>query len=345
MKMESVILDLTPRHAFRISRGEKRRVRNVVVRLTSGGIEGWGEASPNPFYNETPEGVRERIHSAEALLDKARPEKPEDILRLWNDLWPTLAPSRAAQCALDLALWDLAAKQAGVSVRELATGAQSEPVVSFCTIGLSTPEEWPVKLAELEGFPRIKIKSDASGSLEMIRKVRATSPAELAVDANCAWLSTDLPDRSHALAELGVSFIEQPLPPSENAAMAACLPRCALPVFADESCVQAEDVESMKGHFDGFNIKLVKCGGLTPGLAMLRRGRELGIKVMVGCMLETSLLVSAGAVLGAATDYADLDGAWLLDDDPFVGITFARGILTPPDRPGLGVVPVRKLLQ
>jgi L-alanine-DL-glutamate epimerase-like enolase superfamily enzyme len=239
-----------------------------------------------------------------------------------------------------VALWDWLARSQGVTVAELVWGEPPKPVPSFATIGLSTMDELPAKIEELRGFPRIKIKSDATGSLETIRSVRDQTSALLAVDANCAWGSLDLDAVSRALAAMGIEFLEQPLPPDRDAE----LPRLPLPLLADESCVTETDVAHATTHFDGFNIKLVKCGGITPARRMVAHGRSAGKKLMVGCMLESSALIAAGAVIAQRTDYADLDGAWLIGDDPFAGWAFERGILHPPSSSaGLGIQPAADL--
>jgi len=175
----------------------------------------------------------------------------------------------------------------------------------------------------LRDWPLIKIKSDAAADLTPILKVRENTSAKIAVDANCAWNAEYLPDLANELARLGVIFLEQPLPPGTELP-----PGLALPVLADESCVIPEDVEKIPSRFSGFNIKLVKCGGLTPALRMAQRGRDLGLTTMTGCMLESSLLISAGAVVAQQTSYADLDGSWLLKDDPFGLVEIQNGILS-----------------
>jgi L-alanine-DL-glutamate epimerase-like enolase superfamily enzyme len=208
-------------------------------------------------------------------------------------------------------------------------------VATFATIGLSSAEELPEKVEELRGFPRIKLKSDQSASLDPVRFVRERTSALLAVDANCAWSEVDLSTLSRELAKLGVTFIEQPWPP----ALDAGLSKLELPVMADESCVVEEDAAQLAEAFDGFNIKLVKCGGITPARRMVATGKMRRKKMMVGCMLESSALIAAGAVIAQRTDYADLDGAWLLGDDPFSGWKFEHGILLPGAAPGLGIEP------
>jgi L-Ala-D/L-Glu epimerase len=337
MKLTLAHRELHPCHAFRIARARRTAVRNVFIRVEREGIAGYGEASPNAFYGETAEGVLEKLESIADALAALQLNEVADLGRAWEVLQPRLLPSRAAQCALDLALWDWLGKAQGRSVAELAWGEAPRPVVSFGTIGLSTPEELSGKLAELRGFPRIKIKSDAAAELEPIRRVREESAALLAVDANCAWGAADLGSLAESLAELGVAFIEQPLAPEADRELRR--ERYALPLIADESSVTEQDVARVAEHFDGFNIKLVKCGGLTPALRMLRSGREAGCQVMVGCMLESSLLIAAGAVVAQRADYADLDGAWLLGDDPCGGWEFQDGVLRPPGGAGLGVTP------
>ena len=338
MQLSIAVRELHPRRAFRIARVRTEPIENVFVRLEFEGVEGFGEASPNAFYAETARGVVAKLENVRPALRHRAPASVLDIAALWEELWPQVAPSRAAQCALDLALWDWLGNRLGVSAVRLAWDAPYAPVESFCTIGLSTPAELEEKVAELQDFPWIKIKSDHAADLATIRYVRERTSARLAVDANCAWSGQDLPRLCDELHAIGVEFLEQPFPKGENASLSAT--KLALPVLADESCVTEEDVDRVCEHFSGFNIKLVKCGGITPGLRMLHRGRELEKKVMVGCMLESSVLIAAGAVVGQQTDYADLDGAWLLSDDPFTGLHFDRGTLQDSaQRPGLGVTP------
>lgn len=342
MKIHTAIRALHPRHAFGISRAVKTEVRNVFLRLEHEGVSGWGEASPNPFYGETAEGVVAKLAAARGFIESLEIRSVEDIGTAWREAWPLVAPSRAAQCALELALWDWLGRREGAGAAELAWGDRPRPVTTFCTIGLSSPGERETKLRELENFPRIKIKTDDTGSLDAVREARSRTGAMLAVDANCAWAATDVRSLAAELAGLGVAFIEQPLPPERDGSLAGPYP---LPVFADESCVTEEDVPRVARHFDGFNIKLVKCGGLTPALRMARLGRELGMQMMVGCMLESSLLIAAGAIVAQRTGYADLDGAWLLGDDPFGGWTFEGGVLLPPGGNGLGAEPANETID
>jgi L-alanine-DL-glutamate epimerase-like enolase superfamily enzyme len=310
------------------------------VRVERGGIAGHGEASANAYYGENAAGVASRLDRMAGFLEGCALDSPADIAVIWEEAWALLTPSRAAQCALDLALWDWLAKRESCTVAGLALGQKPRPVVTFATIGISEPEELDQKIAELAGCPRVKIKSDQTGDLSVAARVRAAMPeACVAIDANCAWGEADLPRIAADLAHLWIEFVEQPFPPARDSDMPALSARLPVPVMADESCVTIEDVERVPGHFAGFNIKLVKCGGLTPALRMARRGRELGLRTMTGCMLESSLLIAAGAVVAQITDYADLDGAWLLADDPVQAWSFNSGTLRPSAHPGLGALP------
>ncbi len=268
MKLSVVIRTLHPRQAFRIARAHRKAVENVFLRLEDEGHFGHGEASPNAYYGECAEEVARKLHGLASFLGSRACASVEEIAATWEEAWTLLQPSRAAQCALDLALWDLLARQRGCTVGELALGHAPKPVTSFCTIGLSTPEEFDAKLLALQDFAAIKIKSDAAADLSTVRRICAVATGVVAVDANGAWSGHDLPRLAATLRELGVAFLEQPYPPAEDAALApGALP---LPIFADESCVTEADVEHALAHFDGINVKLVKCGGLTPALRMVR---------------------------------------------------------------------------
>jgi L-Ala-D/L-Glu epimerase len=343
MKGRVVLKRLYPRNVFRISRAARAEVQNGFFEVSAEGVSGWGEASPNAYYGETAEQVGALLESALPWLEGMRVGSVEEIAAVWEASWEYLAPSRAAQCALNLALWDWLARRKGVSVAKLALGREAGPVRTFCTVGLSDADELGRKMAELRGFPLVKVKSDARADFAPVRAVMENTGAAVAVDANAAWGAVDGPAILREAAQLGVLFVEQPLSPSEDARLPKWRDALEVPVLADESCVTQADVERMPGRFSGFNIKLVKCGGLTPALAMARRGRELGLQTMVGCMLESSLLIAAGTVVAQLTDYADLDGAWLLRDDPFAGLPLVRGVLTPGPGTGFGVEAAERL--
>ena len=300
------------------------------------GVAGWGEASPHPYYGASAADVVRNLESLGGWLRTLSIRSVDDIAQAWKESWTRLR-DRAAQCALDLALWDWLARKEGVTVTELAHGHAPQPVTSFATIALSTKKELDEKIAELEGFPRVKIKSDAHGDLEPARRVKEELRAAIAVDANGAWSTRTLSALSMGFASLGAEFIEQPFGDAHDGDLIRG--SYPIPIIADESCVLEEDIDRLSLNFDGINVKLVKCGGLTPALRMVERASKLGMRSMVGCMLETSILIAAGCVAAQHADYADLDGAWLIADDPCAGWRFERGILHPPVAPGLGAEP------
>jgi L-Ala-D/L-Glu epimerase len=337
VEIQTAIHQLHPRGAFRIARKRAVPFDNVILRVHRDGVTGWGEASPNPYYGASAEMVVKNLHSISEWLKTVPLRSVGDIAEAWKESWFRLKPDRAAQCALDLALWDWLARKEGVSVSELAHGHAPRSVTSFATIGLSTKEELEAKLVELAGFSRVKIKSDANADLEPAQRVKTELGAAIAIDANCAWKVNELPALAMAFASLGADFVEQPFPDTRDSALVRG--SYPIPVIADESCVLEEDVYRLSQYFDGVNVKLVKCGGLTPALRMVRAARKMSMRTMVGCMLETSILIAAGCVAAQGADYADLDGAWLIADDPCTGWRFDRGVLHPPEALGLGAEP------
>jgi L-Ala-D/L-Glu epimerase len=331
---------LHPKHVFRISRASRPQVDNVFIVLEQQGVFGYGEASPNSFFGENQSDVLMSLAGLADYFKRQTLEGPADIGRIWSGIWEHVAPSRACQCAVDVALWDLHSKLEGKTAIECALGKPSRAIPTSATLGICPKEEWPERIEEVAGFPAVKVKLDARVDTDLVSAIRARTNAAVRVDANGAWAGLDIPAISARLRDLGVEFIEQPLLPGEDARMEAILRDSSLPIFADESCAGFADLERLPGRFSGFNIKLVKCGGITPALAMLREGHRLGLRAMVGCMLESSLLISAGALVAQDAEYADLDGSWLLRDDCFEGLELAAGHILPNSRPGLGVKPV-----
>jgi L-alanine-DL-glutamate epimerase-like enolase superfamily enzyme len=331
---------LHPKHVFRISRAARPKVDNAYLVVEQDGVMGYGEASPNAFFNEEIGDVSLRLAGLNDYFRRQTLESADDIGRIWTEMREWAAPSRATQCAIDVALWDLHSKLLGKTAADAVLGRPARPVATSATLGICPREEWPDRIEEAADFPAVKVKLDASVRTDLIEAIRARTRAAIRVDANGAWAGLDIAAVSARLEALGVEFIEQPLLPPDDARMEAILRESRLPIMADESCALPEDVARLPGRFHGFNIKLVKCGGITPALAMLKEGKRLGLKVMVGCMLESSLLIAAGAIVAQDADYADLDGSWLLRDDPFRGLEIRRGFIQPNTWPGLGVEPI-----
>lgn len=336
MDARTLPLDLHLATAFRISRSVQHVARNVLVELTSNGVTGVGEAAPSAYYGETRETVLAVLpRLIEGLGDDAG--HIEDA----HDTFDRLLHhgNAAAKAALDMALLDVLGKQVGAPVYRLfGLNPDRAPHTSF-TIAIASPADMAERAAAAaREFPILKVKLGAEADLDTIRAIRDVTDATIRVDANAAWTPKDAIRLITRLEPLGVEFVEQPVAASDLEGLRLVRDNSPLPIFADESCVTLEDIPSVAGCADGINIKLMKCGGVSRALAMIHAARAHHLKVMLGCMIESSLAITAAAHLSPLVDYADLDGALLIRDDPFDGVRVERGKLVLPDRPGLGVV-------
>ncbi|MHB1037981.1 MAG: dipeptide epimerase [Pirellulales bacterium] len=326
--------DLPLRHVFTISRGSTHVQKTLVVELRQGDMRGYGEAVDYPFYGAT-------IENMTAALEQVRPQLEaadlDDPASLWQRLRPMLGENSFAQCALDCAAYDLWGKLRGQPVWKLWGLSLDRLPPSDYTIGIDAIETMVAKLREFPGWPVYKIKLGTPDDLAIVRQLRKHTVAAFRVDANCAWGVEETIRNAAALAELGVEFIEQPLDPADRDGAQEVFRRSALPIIADESCQRESDVDRALGCFHGINIKLIKCGGLTPARRMIARARELGLSVMVGCMTESTVGISAIAQLLPLLDYADMDGAVLLARDIATGVTIDRGRACYSDENGCGV--------
>jgi L-alanine-DL-glutamate epimerase-like enolase superfamily enzyme len=339
MRFETEVVTVHTTHPFVIARGGSSEWRTVWVRLVDDdGFEGWGEAAPSRFYGETSDTVL-------AALDRLRPiieaANSADIEQTETAMVQALRFNAAARCAVSAALHDLQGKRLGVPLWKLwgLTPAAS-PRSSF-TIAIAADDAMlrdRVREAVAAGYPILKVKLGSDRDRRIIQLVRDEAPnAILRVDANAAWTPKHTLLMAPLLQELCVEFIEQPLPPQDLDGMRFVRDRCALPIVADESCLVASDVAKLVGVVDGVNLKLAKCGSLREALRIIHTARAHGMLVMAGCMIETSLGITAAAHLAPLLDCVDLDGAALLRDDPFIGATITHGVVTLPTSPGLGV--------
>jgi len=338
MKLTLHRFDLPLRHVFTIARGSTEVSRTMIVELEQDGVRGYGEAGENRYYGASFENMSAAL---EAVRPRLESSSLHDPTALWEQLRPQLAANTFAQCALDIAVHDLWGKLRGQPVWKLWGLSIDDVPVTDYTIGIDTIEVMVAKMEEFAGWPVYKIKLGTPNDIEIVRELRKHTDAAFRVDANCAWTAEEAIRNSIALAPLGVEFIEQPLAPDDWQGMTAVRERSALPVIADESCQREPDVDRCRDYFHGVNVKLVKCGGLTPARRMLLRARELGLKTMVGCMTESSVGISAIAQLLPLLDYVDMDGALLLAEDAASGVTIERGRIRFPDENGCGV----RLLQ
>ena len=334
LRMEIEVLELRTKHPFIIARGGQSDYRTVWVRLKDGdGNEGWGEAAPTKFYGETTETVLAALDTYGAHL----PDDPfdlEEAERRWEEL---LHRNPAARAALSSALHDLVGKRLGVPLYRLWGLDPAKAPRSTFTIGIDQPEKMRAKVREAEQYPILKIKLGTDRDVEILRTIRDTTDREIRVDANCGWTLKQTVRMLPVLEEFGVTVLEQPLPAEQLDGLGEVRRRADIPVIADESCETAADIPPLVGKVDGINIKLAKCGSLREAIRMIAIARAHGMTVMVGCMIESSIGITAAAHFTPLVDIVDLDGAALLADDPFVGATIDGGQVSLPAGPGLGV--------
>jgi L-alanine-DL-glutamate epimerase-like enolase superfamily enzyme len=326
--------DLPLKHPFTISRGTVSVQQTLIVELGDAGHSGFGEATTNSYYDATYDRMTAAIESIRQQLEAVTLTDPA---QLWATMAPHFAGCPFALCALDQAAHDLWGKKLGAAVYKLwGLSTDNVPVSNF-TIGLDTIDRMVAKLAEMPGWPIYKIKLGTPDDLAIVGELRRHTSATFRVDANCGWTADEAVAKSRALADLGVEFIEQPLPADDWPGARRVFQESALPVIADESCIIESDVDRCAGHFHGINIKLVKCGGLTPARRMIARARQLGLKVLVGCMTESTVGISAIAQLLPLLDYVDMDGAALLASDIATGVKLDHGRCIYPSENGTGV--------
>ncbi len=334
MQLLTHALDLPLRHTFTISRESTTVQPTLIVELTDGERRGFGEATTNAYYGMTLENMRGGLERVRSIVES---QVQLDPPRLWEAVATQLKDCPFALCALDQAAYDLWGKQQGKPVYELWGLTTDRIPLSNFTIGIDTIETMVAKLQEMPDWPIYKIKLGTPNDMGIVEELRKHTHAVFRVDANCGWNADKAIALSYELAGLNVEFIEQPLPAGDWEGYRKVFAGSALPIIADESCITETDVAACAGHFHGINIKLVKCGGLTPARRMIAQARELGLKVMVGCMTESSVGISAIAQLMPLLDYVDMDGAALLARDIATGVEVVRGECHYPSVPGSGV--------
>ena len=337
MRLEHDLVTVRTRVPFVISRYGASEFRTVRIRVTDrDGATGWGEAAPNRFYGESPETVAAALERFAPLLEGADAWSLEAIEA---SLHGALRFNGSAKSGVSAALHDLAAKRLGVPLHRLWGLDPSRAPRSSYTIAIAADEATlRERVSDAAAYPILKIKLGTDRDERIVRVVREAAPEKtLRVDANAAWTAKRALRMIPLLQELGVEFVEQPLPPQDLEGLRFVRERSSLPVIADESCLVASDVARLAGVVDGINIKLSKCGGLREALRMIAVARAHGMLVMCGCMVETSLGIAAAAHFASLLDAADLDGAELLADDPHEGVSIAGGEIRLSGEPGLGV--------
>ena len=326
--------ELPLKHPFTISRGTITVQDTLIVELRQDGVSGFGEATINAYYDAAMADMKKHFTAMEPVLAS---HTFSDTDSFWNLCTEHLADAPFVLAAFDCAAHDLWGRLENAPVHRLWGLDPNDAVDSSFTIGIDEVDVMIAKLEEMPSWPIYKIKLGTERDLEIIAALREHTEAVFRVDANCGWDPRQAAALSGEMARQGVEFIEQPLEPEAREAQAQLFRESALPLIADENCVGESDVSRCVDHFHGINIKLCKCGGLTPARRMITTARDLGLKVMVGCMTESSVGISAAAQLAPLLDYADLDGAALLAQDAADGVQLHQGKLTFPNEPGLGI--------
>lgn len=332
-RVQWAAITLQLQNPFRVSYGVNASRQAFWLRLA--GDEGWGEGTIPPYYGVD---TAEMIAFWETVAYRRDPF-PDDLASI--PAWVGANGPAPARCALDLALHDRLGRQQNLPLYALLDLPRPTPKITSYTIGINTPEEMARLAVEKAGYPLLKLKLGSEGDLARVTAVRQARPdAELCIDANGGWQAEEAVALVEKMLPLGITFVEQPVPKSDIAGLGFVQARVPVPVVADESLQSLADVERLaEVGVQGVNLKLMKVGGLAPGLQVLRRAQALGLRIMLGCMVETSLGVTAMAHLSGLADWLDLDAPLLIGNDPFDGVQIDQEArLSLPERPGIGAV-------
>ena len=333
MQLKYKEFNLPFHHPFTISKGTKTHQPTLIVELEYFGIKGYGEAPAISYYDITVEKMIADLERKKMFIEKFSFSDPE---RYWHYLHHLLPMNPFAVCALDMAGWDLFGKMRGKQLHEIwGLNTDKSPVTDY-TIGIDSIENMLKKMKE-KPWPVYKIKVGVPNDIEMVAELRKHTNAIFRVDANAGWTLEEALQKIPILKTLGVEMVEQPLAKDNWEEMKILYESSSLPLFADESCVAEADVEKCAGYFHGINIKLTKCSGITPARRMIEKARNLNLKIMLGCMNESSVGTAAMAQLAPSVDFLDMDGPLLLAEDTGTGVGFENGKIKYTDLPGLGL--------
>ncbi|MBT8259260.1 MAG: dipeptide epimerase [Bacteroidia bacterium] len=332
LKLNTLSYSLSLEYPFTISRYTVTTQQIVIVSISNGTHTGYGEATANPYYGSSVEKITASVESVKALV-----ENSEELLpgQFWNKLEPHLKEDYFALCALDCAFWDLYARINDRPLRTFFCSSEEQSPLSNYTIGIDEVEVMQSKIIE-NPWPIYKIKLGTEDDLAIVRALRSVTDSVFRIDANCAWSVDQTLEYAPELKNLDVEFIEQPLPADKWDDMRYLKDRCELPLIADESCKRFDDIKLCANSFDGINIKLMKCGGLSPALRMIDTARNYGLKVMAGCMTESTIGISNLVQIAPLLDSIDADGALLLKKDIASGVKLVDGRIKFSEKPGSG---------
>jgi L-alanine-DL-glutamate epimerase-like enolase superfamily enzyme len=333
LKLNIKSFSLPLKNPFTTSRYTVTVQKTVIVSITYGNYIGYGEATVNPYYNSTEESLKASAESVKSIILTI--EENLHPGELWKLLQPKLQDNYFALCAIDTAYWDLYAKQQQKPLRRFWSENDHELPKTNFTIGIDSIDVMKSKIEETP-WPIYKVKLGTKNDIEIIQELRQITDSVFRVDANCAWSVEETIENAKALKELNVEFLEQPLKADNWEGMKILKQESVLPIIADESCQKLADVEQCAEVFHGINIKLMKCGGITPALQMIQIAKAKHLKIMAGCMTESSIGISNLVQLAPLLDYIDADGALLLQKDIAKGVTFNNGEIVFTDGNGSG---------
>jgi L-Ala-D/L-Glu epimerase len=333
MKVNYYTFNLPFRYPFTISRGTKTHQPTLIVELEHFGVKGYGEAPAIKYYDITVEQMIDELEKKKQFVEKFAFTEPE---RYWHYLHHLFPNNPFLVCALDIAAWDMFGKMKKKTLYQLWNLDISKNPITDYTIGIDTIDKMVEKMKE-KPWPIYKVKVGTDNDLEMVKALRQHTDSIIRVDANAGWTTEQALEKIPQLKELGVELIEQPLAQDNWEGMKILYERSSLPLFADESCASENEVEKCHGYFHGINIKLTKCGGITPAKRMIKKARDLNMQVMIGCMNETTIGTAAIAHLLPLLDHVDMDGPLLLAEDIATGINYDYGKISYSDEPGLGI--------
>jgi L-alanine-DL-glutamate epimerase-like enolase superfamily enzyme len=321
LEIKVIPFQLELAHPFTTSRYTVTTQNTVVVRITNGICSGYGEATANPYYDSTVEKIQASVASVKDIVEASVGSEPS---LLWDKIEAYLRHDYFTLCAIDCAYWDFYARFQNTSIRYYWSPSEATCPLTNFTIGIDTIAEMKRKIIE-KPWPIYKIKLGTKDDVSIIKALREITDATFRIDANCAWSVQETLKNAMVMKDLGVEFIEQPLKASAWEGMAILKQQSVLPIIADESCQRLEDLELCVEHFHGINIKLMKCGGFTPALKIIEIAKDHNLKLMAGCMTESSIGISNLVQLAPLLDYIDSDGAMLLKSDIAKGVTFSDG--------------------
>jgi len=320
-------------HTFRTSHSADDFRETILIKIGDGDLEGIGEAAPNPRYGQTPDSAEEALSAIDPELIGSADGLDDAIDKVSR----LIGRERASLAAVDIALHDLHCKRLKLPLYGLFGFDPVETPITSYTIAIDTPGGIEKRIAEAKDYKILKVKMGSANDRQMIEMIRKHTDRPIRVDANEGWTREEALEKIQWLEGQNVELVEQPLPEFDLEGIRWLSERVSIPIFADESVRKAGDIPRLAGIYQGVNIKLMKCGGIREAARMIEIAKDFELLVMLGCMIETSVGITAAAHLSPSADYADLDGNLLISNDPATGVVVSKGRLVLPTGPGLGI--------